>query len=69
MTEVIELESYRVARVLINALDTQAVRHAETMVRRMRRRRDGDGEVQWLRIYAAIAKLHRGAFLDVSRAL
>jgi hypothetical protein len=69
MTEVIELESYRVARVLLNALDARAAGHAESMVRRMRRRRDGDGEVQWLRIHAAITKLHGMTFLDASRAL
>jgi hypothetical protein len=68
MAEIVHLESYRVARVLINALSGEAAHHAESMVRRMRRRHDELGEEQWRGIHAAIARL-RPTPWDVSKAL
>ncbi|MGE5505852.1 MAG: hypothetical protein ACM31L_15640 [Actinomycetota bacterium] len=59
MAEIVDIESYRLARVLLKVLSLDAEPHAIAMARRMARRRDDRGAQHWLAIADAIGHLQR----------
>jgi hypothetical protein len=66
MTKIVDIEPYRLARVLINLLQGDAECHARVMIQRMVRRRDPAGEARWREIAEAMAALRHHQYWETA---